>query len=260
VDTFEIGQLLYEVADEYILPRFGANPSAQQIEIKTNKNDVATIADREAEQAIRARLEGEYPDALIVGEEATFANPDLLFQLPEAEHGWVIDPVDGTLNFTKESPDFAVMLAETRFGKPVRSWIYQPLHRAMWAAELGAGVERDGKLVKAPKAHDRELVGATYVPFKREAELPFTCRRSWGSCGIDYPKLILGEVDFLAYRSLYPWDHLPGGLMVTELGGRQAVEDGDDYQAGTVGKRIVTAMNPATWEHANDILNEYARV
>ena len=52
------------------------------------------------------------------------------------------------------------------------------------------------------------------------------------------PKLIEGEVDFLCYRSMFPWDHLAGGLMATELGGRMATDAGVDYQAGVIGRQV----------------------
>jgi fructose-1,6-bisphosphatase/inositol monophosphatase family enzyme len=81
-----------------------------------------------------------------------------------------------------------------------------------------------------------------------------TVVRSWGSCGVDYPKLIEGEVDFLCYRSMFPWDHLAGGLMVTELGGRISTDTGIDYRAGVIGRRLLSANDPQLWQTARDAL------
>ena len=80
-------------------------------------------------------------------------------------------------------------------------------------------------------------LGASYLPVPGEEYADVRVARSWGSCGIDYPKLVEGEVDFLCYRSMFPWDHLAGGLMVTELGGRIATDISVDYRAGVIGRR-----------------------
>jgi fructose-1,6-bisphosphatase/inositol monophosphatase family enzyme len=259
MDTETISRMLFEVADEFILPRFGADAAAQGVEQKGRKGDVVTLADKEAEAEITHRLRAQCPDALVLGEESAYVTPELLDALPDAEAAWVIDPVDGTLNFTRDSPDFAVMVAEVRHGEAVRGWIYQPAHKELWIAEKGAGVTRNGEQLTPPDLDDAELQGATYIPLKREADMPAPLKRSWGSCGIDYPKLVQGEIGFLAYRSIFPWDHLPGGLMVTELGGVLAVDGGTPYRPGVIGRRLVAAMTPARWQRADQLLTDWGR-
>jgi fructose-1,6-bisphosphatase/inositol monophosphatase family enzyme len=254
VDSEQVSWILFEVANDLILPRFGAVPSTQEIEVKTRPGDIATAADREGEREIARRLRAEYPDAVIVGEESVYSNPRLLDGYAEAEHAFVIDPLDGTLNFTRESTDFGVMVAEIKKGVTTRGWIYHPMYRTIWVAEKGAGVTRNGQPVSYQRPERDGLIGATYIPFKLEGELPAHLRRTWGSCAIDYPKLIEGEVDFLAYRSMFPWDHLPGALMVTELGGFTAVEDGTPWAAGVQGKRLMSAMTPENWHEADRLL------
>jgi fructose-1,6-bisphosphatase/inositol monophosphatase family enzyme len=97
-------------------------------------------------------------------------------------------------------------------------------------------------------------LGASYLPVPGEDQAEVRLVRSWGSCGIDYPKLLSGEVDFLCYRSMFPWDHLAGGLMVAELGGRIATDTGLDYAAGVIGRRLVSATDPRLWLVARDAL------
>ena len=97
-------------------------------------------------------------------------------------------------------------------------------------------------------------LGASYLPVPGEEHADVTVVRSWGSCGVDYPKLIEGEVDFLCYRSMFPWDHLAGGLMVTELGGRIATDTGIEYRAGVIGRRLLSATDPQLWQTARDAL------
>lgn len=252
MQTEWVAEQLREVADRVILPRFG---SLAEGEIEEKKpGDLVTVADREAEVELVRILSAADPSALVVGEEGVFCDPSRLDALPTAERAWVIDPVDGTRNFSYGSPDFAVMLAEVRAGRTVRSWIWQPVHDRMYIAELGAGVTCNGDPVRRAAADRSMPLGATYVPLRGEDAARVQVRRSWGSCGIDYPKLIAGEVDFLTYRSMFPWDHLPGGLMVAEFGGRLASEDGVDYHAGVIGRRLIAVIDPGIWPTVRDAL------
>ena len=132
-----------------ITPRFRAM-SDDDIEEK-NPGDLVTVADREAEALITESLRRAYPDALVLGEEATTADAGLEERFREAEHAFTVDPVDGTKNFVHGSPLHAVMAAELRDGDVVRSWIWQPQLDAAYVAERGAGAWRNGeRLVRPP--------------------------------------------------------------------------------------------------------------
>lgn len=253
MQTDQVSELLADVADRLILPRFGALESTDIHEKKPG--DLVTVADREAEIELARVLRTAEPGVLVVGEEAVFTDPSSLELLPAAEHAWVIDPVDGTRNFARGGADFAVMLAEVRKGVTVRGWIWQPVYSRLYVAELGGGVTCNGTSVRPAGASGRTVpLGASYLAVPGEEHADVTVVRSWGSCGVDYPKLIEGEVDFLCYRSMFPWDHLAGGLMVTELGGRISIDTGVDYRAGVIGRRLLSANDPHLWQTARDAL------
>jgi fructose-1,6-bisphosphatase/inositol monophosphatase family enzyme len=253
VQTDQVAGLLADVADRLILPRFGTLGSGDIEEKKPG--DLVTVADREAEVEIARMLREVEPGVLVVGEEGVFTDPRSLDALPAAEHAWVIDPVDGTRNFARGRPDFAVMLAEVYRGEAVRGWIWQPIHRLLYVTERGCGVTRNGEQLSPPPPSPRAVpLGASYLPVPGEEHAEVKLVRSWGSCGIDYPKLIEGEVDFLCYRSMFPWDHLPGALMVTELGGRVATDTAVDYNAAAIGRRLLSATDPRLWQVARDAL------
>jgi fructose-1,6-bisphosphatase/inositol monophosphatase family enzyme len=252
VQTEQVSALLHEVADRLILPRFGALRSGEIIEKRPG--DLVTVADRDAEVELARLLRQADPDAFVVGEEGVFSDPSVLEALPSVEHAWVIDPIDGTRNFAKGSTDFAVILAELQGGRTVRGWIWQPVHEQLFIAEAGAGVTRNGEQLSPPVRTRTVPLGATYLPVPGEDGAPVKVIRSWGSCGIDYPKLVTGEVDFLSYRSMFPWDHLAGGLMVTELGGRIATDAGENYRAGVIGRRLLSTMTPGLWDECHEAL------
>ena len=192
--------LLQRVAAEVVDPRFGALARGD-VATKGRPFDLVTVADREAEVAITAELRRRFPGALVLGEEAVAADASLLRAWTDAEHAFTVDPVDGTRNFVKGSPDHAVMVAELRRGEVVRSWIWQPQHRTAYVAERGAGAWRDGVRLTGGASGGTRLRPTA------------TC------CGIDYPRLASGEAGWAVWPKVKPWDHAPGSLLLTEAGG-----------------------------------------
>ena len=192
-----------------------------------------------------------YPDAVVLGEEAYDGTRELMPRFREADHGFTVDPVDGTKNFVQGSPDHAVMVAEVIGGETVRGWIWQPEHETAWVAERGGGVRRNGEPIHREPASDQPQ-GATSIWSRRGRQpegLPALIG-SWVCCGIDYPKLIEGEADYLLYGHTNPWDHLPGTLTVREAGGAAAHRDGTRYGARTHSSGLVVASDPATLDRA----------
>ncbi len=242
MQTTEVSALIVDVCARIVLPRFQAL-TEDEIVYK-RPGDLVTVADREAEIALDRALRAATPGALVVGEEAVFTRPDSIRGLPSAEHAWVIDPIDGTRNFVSGSPDFAVMVAEVRRGVTTRGWIWQPLHDALYVAERGAGVECNGTPLARRAAADPPWRVAAWPGGLRQQVADVELRPTRGSCAIDYPALARGDLDGLAYRSLNPWDHLPGTLMATEVGG-VALADGLPYSAGRHGRLLTVGASAA---------------
>lgn len=241
IDTATVLELMEQVGEEVVAPRF-RHLREEEVSQKT-RGDFVTVADREAEVVLTRALHRLAPDALIVGEEASFANPSALAGLGAAEHAFTIDPVDGTANFVRGSDDYAMMIAELRNGEVVRSWIVQPRYGNAYVAERGGGVTLNGQQLRPPTHHDppkgatsrRRWVGYTASGLLAPVISTVFC------CGIDYPKALLGELDYLAYRRTKPWDHLPGQLMVEELGGGVIHLDGVSYTADSSGFNPIIA-------------------
>lgn len=109
VDVDEVATLIHEVAVSAVLPRWRALADGD-VEEKS-PGEVVTSVDRAAEALLTERLLAILPDALVIGEEATAADPSLLDAVEEAPLLWLVDPLDGTQNFVNGSADFAVMVA-----------------------------------------------------------------------------------------------------------------------------------------------------
>ena len=249
MDTDAILDLLKATAAEIITPRFRAL-SAEQV-MEKQPGDLVTVADRESEVAITHALRQHYPDALILGEEATATQAGLLTAFAGAEHAFTIDPVDGTKNFVNGSADHAVMVAELRSGQAVRGWIWQPEHQLAYVAEAGAGVYCNGeRLTAQPRSSEPgEIRGAssTELHGMSPGELA-EVTDSWWCAGVDYTQMLSGATDYLLFRRDWPWDHVPGALMVAELGGRTGRVDGTRYDPRVRQDWLLSAASEEVFE------------
>ncbi|WP_153394945.1 inositol monophosphatase family protein [Ornithinicoccus halotolerans] len=248
MDTQAVLELMQEVAAGVINPRFRSLDEADVTEKKPG--DLVTVADHEAEEWLTRELSRAYPGAVVLGEEEFERDPGLIDRFAQAEHAFTVDPVDGTKNFVRGSPDHAVMVAEVRLGVTVRGWIWQPQHQLGYVAEQGAGAYRNGeRLRRAPAAEDvdrlrgvtatRSRVGHRYGPLR-------PLGLSWVCCGVDYPRLVEERADFVLYGSVRPWDHAPGSLLVTEAGGYSAPLAGPAYRPGSRPGDLLVAADPRT--------------
>lgn len=246
--THDVLELMQQVAAEVITPRFRAL-SGDEVDEK-RPGDFVTIADRESELILTRELPRMFPGAVVVGEEATFANPRILDRLGE-QHVFLVDPVDGTRNFVKGSPDHAVMVSELRRGEPTRTWIWQPEHDEAYLAERSAGAVRITRGVEASMPRREPLqrlpIGATSKGSRRgftaQGRLAPVQMSAW-CAGIDYPRLATGELDYLVYKNLKPWDHVPGAVLLRELDGASMLFEGRDYRPTDAGPGLVIAASP----------------
>lgn len=254
--TDQVLQLIQETAEEVIRPRWRALADDEVAE--KNPGDYVTVADHESEELISAALRAAYPDAVIVGEEAAAVDRTLIGQVHGADHAFVVDPVDGTRNFINGSANYAVMVGEVRRGEITRGWIWQPELDRAWVAELNAGATCNGEAITLPVPDLADVTGATthrrLLRPQRPAGVVEDLGYTFYACGIDYPNLIRGVGDFLIYRHMKPWDHVPGSLMLRELGGVSRMIDGRDYQAEQTDVPLIVAVSEEVWELARQCL------
>lgn len=259
VDTDEVLGLMQTVAAQVITPRFRSLADGEVME--KNPGDLVTVADQESEAILTRTLTAAYPDAFVLGEERTATDPGSLEAYRAAEHAFTVDPVDGTKNFVHGSPDHAVMVSEVQAGETVRAWIWQPEHQVAWVAERGAGVYRNGeRMTREPVPDGVPPQGVTSIwPLRGHSLGPLPALTgSWVCCGIDYPRLVEGQADYIVYGRNSPWDHSPGALMVREAGGAVGHPDGTPYAPRGLTPTIIVAADRGTYaavrRHAADAL------
>jgi fructose-1,6-bisphosphatase/inositol monophosphatase family enzyme len=259
-DHARFAGILREAARCEVSPRF-RNLADGGIRRKKSAIDLVTDADEAAERFITAELAKAFPGALVIGEEAMSADPALLAKLPDADLAFVIDPVDGTLNFASDLPVFAVMGAAMVRGESVAAVIHDPnLDDAAMALrgegawlELASGARRDLAVAKpGPLNEMTGMVSWKYFPEPGRSAIPATFSRfadvsSLRCSGQEYRLAAAGHCHFLVYGSLHPWDHGPGTLLCTEAGGCVRYLHDAPYRAGVTAKGLLAAPDRASW-------------
>lgn len=251
----EVGEIMREAARDIVLPRFG-RLCDQQIDEKT-PGEIVTVVDREAERFITPRLKALFPGSHIIGEEQASQDPSLLESL-EDERVWLVDPLDGTANFARGDPNFAVMIALLVAGETVAAWLLDPLRSVLSFAERGSGAFVEGRRIRSSVEQPSvaELRGAVLTRFLPsglkqaiESRVPVIAEALPGvrCAGIEYPAIALGAQHFALFWRTLPWDHAPGVLFLTEAGGRAARVDGAPYRPGDGQEGLLAAENEAVW-------------
>jgi myo-inositol-1(or 4)-monophosphatase len=212
------GQGLLQAADRL---------SSLKITEKTT-GDFVSDADMMAEKTISNYLMQRYPDYGWLGEE-TGAKPGRSSGLR-----WIVDPLDGTVNFLKGLPHWAVSIALCDGETPLAAIVFDPAKRELFSAERGGGaylngnpiaVSRDVPLSSALMSTGLPAGGRiTYLPHSLQdlnATMPHTAGlRRWGAAALDLAYVAAGRFDCYWERNLGPWDIAAGILLVQEAGGR----------------------------------------
>lgn len=259
-DLMEVALLLREVGRAEVMPRF-RNLAPDAVRTKTDALDRVTAADEAAEAMITAGLRQRFPQAVIVGEEATAADPARLGHLDEADLAFVVDPVDGTLNFADGLPLFGIMAAALIRGEVVAAAIHDPVGDDWALALRGEGAWRetpDGRredLRVADPVPLRAMTGTASWRFLPPAQRAVVCANlpnvtaAWGfRCAAhEYRMAAAGQLHFLLFHRLYPWDHAPGWLLHREAGGYAATLDGAPYRPSRIDGGLIATPDRDSW-------------
>lgn len=263
----QLGALVARVAARDIMPRFG-HLQQHQIHAKTSAFDLVTEADETAEVAITAWLAQAYPQALVVGEEATARQPALLDALGQAELAFVVDPLDGTKNFASSLPLFGVMVAVVARARVVASVIHDPVTRTTAYALQGGGAwmeDADGlatplRVAAAVPLHEIQgIAGTNFLPEPLRStvngNLSKLSMTNWFRCAAhEYRLAAAGHCHILFYNRLMPWDHAAGWLLHQEAGGFSAHFDGSPYSPTHTTGGLLCAPTEACWHTVRDAL------
>lgn len=188
--------------------------------------NVVTEIDRQSEEMILGAIRRRFPeDAILAEEGGTGAGPG-------AEWRWVVDPLDGTTNYTHGFPVFCVSIGVEREGRMEGGVIYDPNFDELFAAERGKGATLDGEPIRVSRIDrlDRSLL-VTGFPYNVNENPDRTIERfvsalmraqavrRMGSAAIDLAYVACGRYEGFWEVGLHPWDVAAGALLVEEAGG-----------------------------------------
>ncbi len=234
-----------DVAGAVIRPFFRAGVAAD----RKGDDSPVTVADRRAEQAMRAVLTDRFPDHGILGEEYGLDRPG-------ARLRWVLDPIDGTRAFITGRPVFGTLLGLLDGDTPLLGIIDQPITGERWVGVAGRPTMFRGPwagrvgIRACASLADAELSCTTPEMLDRESEPRWrrlagaVGRVSWGGDCYAYGLLALGQIDVIAESSLKVWDWAALLPVVEGAGGRMTDWDGHPLRADGDG-RVLALGNPA---------------
>lgn len=198
--------------------------------------DLVTQADLESEATIVGTLRAAFPEHSILTEEEGASGRD------DARCRWIIDPIDGTTNFSHRNPHFCVCIALEVEGQLQVGVVYDPVRDELFTARRGHGAWLNGRRLSVSSCRrlERALV-ATGFPYDRRtvrdnnvaefAELILHVQgvRRAGAAGLDMAYVAAGRLDLYWEKRLKPWDVAAGLLLVEEAGGRVTDMGGEPF-------------------------------
>ncbi len=208
-----------------------------QIE-KKGRINLVTEADLASERHITELISGRYPGHRILAEESGVSAHDD----PAGEYCWIIDPLDGTTNFSHGFPCYAVSIGLEYRGRSVLGVIYDPTRDQLFAAEHGSGATCNGERIRVSEIDrlERALVVSgfpydvrermdEYLPAWRKFLERAQGVRRLGAAAIDMACVAMGSMDGFWEYGLNAWDVAAGWVMIEEAGGRVTRMDGSPF-------------------------------
>ncbi|MFL6138441.1 MAG: inositol monophosphatase family protein [Frankiaceae bacterium] len=241
-DPGELLALATAVAREagaLVLDRGGVGGGATAVGTKSSSTDVVTATDRAAEALIVQRLRAARPGDAVLGEEGGAQGSSA------SGVRWLVDPLDGTVNYLYGIPQYAVSLAAEVDGEVVAGVVLDPAKDELYAATLGGGATRNGRPIRCSDRAElgQALVatGFSYDADRRARQAAALARllpavrdiRRMGAAALDLCAVACGRVDAYYEKALHPWDVAAGALIAREAGARvgtlQGAPDGSSF-------------------------------
>ena len=207
-----------------------------KISSKEGKNNLVTEYDNKSEKAIIDLIKSRFPSHRFWAEESGITGND------DSEITWIIDPLDGTVNFAHNLPIFSVSIAAIKGKEILCGVVYHPILDELFVAVKGQGATLNGEKISPSKTDDLSSAFlVTGFPYNVH-ENPGQCIdhfvwvvqsgipiRRLGSAALDLAYVACGRFDGFWEINLHPWDVAAGVLLVREAGGTVSQYDGADY-------------------------------
>ncbi|MBF0313069.1 MAG: inositol monophosphatase [Oligoflexia bacterium] len=192
---------------------------------------IVTEADFESQDYLMKEIKRAYPDSSFIAEEESSIDETSALKRRDSEFTWIIDPLDGTVNFASGLPWFSISLAVEHAGKVVVGIVHQPILNIHFHAICSGGAYQNDRSISVSKvANLSDAVLATGFSYMRDIDLsPEISRferihnqvraiRRFGSAALDLAYTAAGRYDGYFEKNLAPWDVAAGYLIAKESG------------------------------------------
>lgn len=232
-----------------------------RIDNKQGRNNLVTEYDYTSEKAIISYIKSIFPNHKFLAEESgstgDSGNDEVL---------WVIDPLDGTVNFAHGIPIFSVSIAATQNGKLLCGVIYHPLLDEMFYAGKDIGAFLNGNRIAVSESDDMHTsLLVTGFPYNVDKN-PYDCVgtfvkivlngipiRRLGSAALDLAYVACGRFDGFWEADLHPWDLAAGVIIVQEAGGKVSMYNGDEFN---IFDNTILATNGLIHNQVMEVINK----
>ncbi len=233
------------------------------VSTKSNPKDLVTEMDREVESFFATKIKQFYPEHFLLGEEGYGDSV-----LNKSDTIWIIDPIDGTMNFVHQKQDFAISIGIYHQGVGEIGYIYDVMNNNLFSALRGNGAyKNDRKLPSLTKEaltlnesvvsfSHRWLMKNNFVNERAMQQLVRDVRgvRSYGSAALGFARVAEGSLDAYITMRLEPWDIAAGRIIVNEVGG--VLTDARGKEIGLLDRSSVLCAHPDIHER---IIKKYLR-
>lgn len=231
------------------------------VRAKTTSFDLVTTADTKAEEATVKLIRKNFPTHNILAEENTYTKTN-------SEYTWIIDPLDGTNNFSQGLPIFCTSVALAYKGQVIAGAIYDVTRNELFYAQKAQGAFLNGKPIHVNKAanltqailitgfyysRDKDMLN-TLDAMKRFLRKQIIGIRRFGSAALDLCYVASGRVAGFWEFTLSPWDFAAGSLIIQEAGGR--VTDNYGNKVSPVKKTFIVASNAKIHKIMLEVINK----
>lgn len=233
---------------------------AFKIDTKSNANDLVTDVDRATEQFFVENIKANYPDHKLIGEEGYGDKVESLDGIV-----WIIDPIDGTMNFVHQKRNFAISIGIYHDGIGEIGLIYNVMDDVLYTAVKGQGAYRNDTRLKP--LNDEVRLETSIIAMnsiiacenkrineKKIQQLITDSRgtRSYGSAALEFAFLAEGIIDAYVTMQLAPWDFAAGFILVNEVGGITVQANGNPIDL--LNNNTILTCNKQIYER---LMNDY---
>lgn len=201
--------------------------------------DFTTQVDKEVDSFLKEKIASLYPQSNFLTEETA---PSNYKSMEELEDLWIIDPLDGTINFSRKNTNFAISIALVNKGIPILGIVYLPMCDMMYSAQSDEdNALLNGKAINVSSiSSNREIVlgcdwswdlqkRSIVVKWLNNIYSSVRQIKSMGSAASDLASLAAGKIDAYVHSGIKPWDIAAAALIIEKAGGRITTPEGNDW-------------------------------